>query len=168
MKAIHRTTIATYVASQRHLRGGLRGAKTLTQMADEIGTTKSTVRRWLRRDHWPLWMENWASAEDMWEASRQNRERLPQRERQAKQIAEERHRKALLADLDRSLVGLKSGVNLDATATSASDVPHGTSPTIGWPLCLLSCHRYSLRGGVPYLPFLGDHRSSSSRLQAPG
>ena len=44
--------------------------KTLTQMAKEIGTTKSTVRRWLRRDHWSLWMQHWASAEDLWEAER--------------------------------------------------------------------------------------------------
>ena len=109
MKQTHRTTIAAYVSAQRHLRGDRRGAKTLTQMAKEIGTTKTTVRRWLRRDHWPLWMEYWASAEDMWEAARQERENLPQRERQAKQIAVERHRKALLADLDRSLAGLMSG-----------------------------------------------------------
>jgi len=37
-------------------------------MAAELGTTKSTVRRWLRRDHWELWMEHWASAEEIWEA----------------------------------------------------------------------------------------------------
>ena len=83
MKQTHRTTIAAYVSAQRHLRGDRRGAKTLTQMAKEIGTTKSTVRRWLRRDHWALWMEYWASAEEIWEAARQERELLPQRERQA-------------------------------------------------------------------------------------
>ena len=37
--------MTAYVAAQRHLRGNLRGAKTLTQMAVELGTTKSTVRR---------------------------------------------------------------------------------------------------------------------------
>ena len=116
MKEKHRTTIATYVASQGHLRGDCRSPKTLTQMAKEIGTTKSTIRRWLRRDHWPLWMEFWASAEDMWEAARQEREYLPQRKRQAKQSALERHRKALLASLDRSLAELTSGGHLDAMA----------------------------------------------------
>jgi predicted transcriptional regulator len=42
--------------------------KTLTQIAREIGTTKDTVRRWLRRDHWDLWMEHWASVEEIWAA----------------------------------------------------------------------------------------------------
>jgi hypothetical protein len=36
-------------------------------MAAELGTTKSTVRRWPRRDRWQLWMENWASVEEIWE-----------------------------------------------------------------------------------------------------
>ena len=116
MKQTHRTTIAAYVSAQRHLRGDGWGTKTLTQKAKEIGTTKTTGRRWLRRDHWPLWMEYWASAEDMWETARQERANLPQRERQAKQIAEERHRKALLADLDCSLAELTSGGHLDAMA----------------------------------------------------
>jgi hypothetical protein len=39
-------------------------------MAAELGTSKSTVRRWLRRDHWDLWMENWASVDEIWEARR--------------------------------------------------------------------------------------------------
>jgi len=45
MKATNRTNVSAYVATQRHLRGDLSGAKTLTQMAAELGTTKSTVRR---------------------------------------------------------------------------------------------------------------------------
>ena len=56
-------------------------------------------------------MQHWASADELWEAARQDRELLPQRERQARQVAVERHRKALLADLDRSLTGLMSGVS---------------------------------------------------------
>ena len=51
MNETNRTAIAAYVATERHLKGNLRGAKTLTQMAAELGTTKTTVRRWLRRDH---------------------------------------------------------------------------------------------------------------------
>ena len=69
MKEMHRTAIAAYVSAQRHLRDDRRGAKTLTQMAREIGTTKNTIRRWLRRDHWGLWMEYWGSAEEMGEAA---------------------------------------------------------------------------------------------------
>jgi hypothetical protein len=112
MKQTHRTTIAAYVFAQRHLRGERRSPKTLTQMAKEIGTTKSTVGRWLRRDHRPLWMEHWASAEDMWEAAQQERERLPGgRERQP---AEEQARTAMLADLERSLVDLTSRARLGA------------------------------------------------------
>src|SRR5262245_3878185 len=67
MKATNRTKVAAYVAAQRHLRGDLRGAKTLTQMATELGTTVNTVRRWLRRDRWELWMEHWASVDEIWE-----------------------------------------------------------------------------------------------------
>ena len=33
--------MTAYVAAQRHLRGNLRGAKTLTQMALELGTTRA-------------------------------------------------------------------------------------------------------------------------------
>ena len=114
MKQTHRTTIAAYVSAQRHLRGDRRGPKTLTQMAKEIGTTKSTVRRWLRRDHWPLWMEYWASAEDIWEAARQDRATAEDRIGGQSKLLRSRHRKALLAGLDRSLADLMSGGHLDA------------------------------------------------------
>jgi IS30 family transposase len=73
MKETNRSNLTAYLAEQRHLRGDLRCAKTLTQMAAELGTTKSTVRRWLRRDHWDLWMEHWASVEEIWEARQQER-----------------------------------------------------------------------------------------------
>src|SRR5262245_45695917 len=43
------------------------------QMASELAATKSTVRRWLRRDHWELWMEHWASTDELWEAAQENR-----------------------------------------------------------------------------------------------
>src|SRR5262245_37704818 len=66
MQSHHRHKLAAYVASRRYLRETGREAKTLTQIAREIGTTKGTVRRWLRRDHWDLWMEHWASVEDLW------------------------------------------------------------------------------------------------------
>jgi uncharacterized protein YjcR len=71
------------------------GAKTLTQMATELGTSKSTVRRWLRRDHWDLWMERWASADELWVAAQQDRE--------AKQIAHEVHGHAPIVDLNHCL-----------------------------------------------------------------
>jgi uncharacterized protein YjcR len=44
-------------------------------MAAELGTAKSTVRRWLRRDHWDLWMEYWASVEEIWEDMKAERKR---------------------------------------------------------------------------------------------
>ena len=63
-----------------------------------------------RRDHWLLWMEYWASAEDMWEVAQQEKERLPGgRERQH---AEEQARTAMLADLERSLADLTSRARL--------------------------------------------------------
>jgi len=68
-----RTSVAAYVATDRHLRADLRGAKTLTQIAAELGTTKTTVRGWLRRDHWELWLEHWPTVEDLWEARQQER-----------------------------------------------------------------------------------------------
>ena len=76
MKEKKRTATATYVAADRHLRGDLRGAKTLTQMAAELGTTKNAVSRWLRRDHWELWMEHWASVEEIWEDMKAERESM--------------------------------------------------------------------------------------------
>ena len=102
MKGTNRTNVAAYVAANGHLRDDLRGAKTLTQMATELGTTKSTVRRWLRRDHWDLWMEHWASAEEIWEAARQDRE--------AMRIVKEVRLQALLTHLDRSLAELTSNL----------------------------------------------------------
>ena len=102
MKGTNRTNIAAYVSAQRHLKGDLRGAKTLAQMAAELATTKTTVRRWLRRDHWDLWMEYWASVEEIWEASRQDRG--------ANQIVHELHGEALLADLHRCLAELTSEI----------------------------------------------------------
>jgi DNA-binding transcriptional regulator YiaG len=76
MKEKKRTAVAAYLAVDRHLSDDLRGAKTLTQMAAELGTTKSTVRRWLRRDHWELWMEHWASVEEKWEDMKAERESM--------------------------------------------------------------------------------------------
>jgi hypothetical protein len=70
----HRHSLTAYVAADRHLRAcGGRGAKTLTQMAAQLGTTKNTVRRWLRRDHWDLWMEHRASVEEIWEELKRER-----------------------------------------------------------------------------------------------
>jgi hypothetical protein len=64
--SIHRRSLATYLALARHL--DQQGSpKTLTQIALDIGTTRHAVRRWLRRDHWELWMEHWASVEEIWE-----------------------------------------------------------------------------------------------------
>jgi hypothetical protein len=34
-------------------------------MVAELGTIKTIVRRWLRRNHWDLWMEHRASVEEM-------------------------------------------------------------------------------------------------------
>jgi len=51
MTTRHRIAIAAYVTAERHLTLDRRGAKTLTQIADEVGTHPNTVRRWLRRDH---------------------------------------------------------------------------------------------------------------------
>ena len=59
-------------------------------------------------------MEYWASAEEMWEATRLDREQPPHRDRQAKRLADERHRKALSASLNSSLAALMSGGPLDA------------------------------------------------------
>jgi hypothetical protein len=73
MKRSNRTNVAAYLTAKMHLGCNLRSAKTLAQMAAELGTTKTTVRRWLRHDHWDLWMEHWASAEELWQAAQENR-----------------------------------------------------------------------------------------------
>jgi hypothetical protein len=54
MGAPHRRSLAAYVSAGSHLREPGRDAKTLTQIAREIGTSRPTVRRWLRRDHPPV------------------------------------------------------------------------------------------------------------------
>jgi uncharacterized protein YjcR len=106
MKGTNRTNVAAYVAAQRHLRGNLRGPKTLTQMAAELGTTKSTVRRWPRRDHWDLWMEHWASVEEIWEAAIHDRARLLEEKRSS----DEGYPMVLVAELDRCLAELTNEV----------------------------------------------------------
>ena len=116
MKERYRTIITTYIAAQRHLRGDGRDAKTLTQMAKEIGTTKSTVSRWLRRDHWAHWMDHWASAEEIWKAEQQTRAQLPQEVREAKRQATGQGQAVLMAHLDRCLAELASGDQIDTMA----------------------------------------------------
>ena len=116
MNSRHRAVVAACVASQGHLRVDRRGVKTLTQMAKEIGTTKSTVRRWLRRDHWVLWMEYWASAEDIWEAEQQARAQLPHEVRVAKRQADRHRQAALMAHLDSCLAKLAIGNQVDGMA----------------------------------------------------
>src|SRR5262245_24805426 len=71
----YRTAIASYITSGRHLREGGEGAKTVKQMAKEIGTDPNTVRRWLRRDHWPLWMQHWPSVNELWGAAQRDQAR---------------------------------------------------------------------------------------------
>ena len=59
----HRLSITSYVAKNRHIARG--ATKNLTEIAHDIGTSRATVRRWLRRDHWTLWLQEWASAEEL-------------------------------------------------------------------------------------------------------
>jgi predicted transcriptional regulator len=102
MTTRHRTAITAYVAGERHLKEGGETAKTLSQIAEEIGTTTTTVRRWLRRDHRQLWMQYWPSANELWEEA--------QREKGRKRTDDRRDR-VLLAALDRSLEELLRGMS---------------------------------------------------------
>jgi hypothetical protein len=94
----HRTAIAAYVAAERHLREGGGAAKSLSQMAEEIGTTKTTVRRWLRRDHGALWLQHWPSVNELWEAAQRDRARLPCEHSRAHELLAELRQDALRAD----------------------------------------------------------------------
>ena len=76
MDTSYRSKVTAYIASQRHLKDNGRGAKTLRQMAKELGTTPSTVRRWVRRDHWDTWMDYWPSADEIWIELGKERDRL--------------------------------------------------------------------------------------------
>ena len=105
MQTPYRHALAAYVAADRHLRASGRGAKTLTQIGREIGTTRFTVRHWLRRDHWDLWMKHWASVEEIWEAGQRQRFSRDQ----GRRLADEQRRRELQADLDRSLARLLAG-----------------------------------------------------------
>jgi len=100
----YRAAVAAHVAGERHIRECGREAKTLNQIARELGTSKNTVRRWLRRDHWDLWMEHWASVEEIWDAAQRDREQSPRDQR--KRLANEQRKGELKAALDRSLARL--------------------------------------------------------------
>ena len=93
---------SAYLAAQRPTSGATpKVAKTLTQMAAELGTTKNTVRRWHRRDHWDLWMDHWASADELWEAALQDRTRLLHQHGEVTRHIHERRLEMLVVDLDR-------------------------------------------------------------------
>ena len=77
-------------------------------MAAELGTTKSTVRRWLRRDHWDLWMEHWASVDELWEVALQDRAQL----HEEKQRINKCRPKMLVLELDRCLTELTNEVGI--------------------------------------------------------
>jgi predicted transcriptional regulator len=98
-----KAAVAAYVAAERHMRECGRGAKTLAQIGREIGTTKSTVRYWLRRDHWDLWMDHWASAEEIWEEMQRDKALLPRQQRDPLRQDD------LKAELDRALAELIAG-----------------------------------------------------------
>ena len=108
--SIHRRSVAAYVAEARHL--DQHGAKTLKQMGREIGTTKDTVRRWLRRDHWDLWMEHWASVEEIWDDAQRDRLRRDGHQQDVVRRAEERRKAELKASLDQALADVMARVLL--------------------------------------------------------
>src|SRR5262245_23440733 len=89
------------------------------------GDPQSTVRRWLRRDHWALWMEHWASVEDIWEAEQQHRAQLPQQVKEAKRQADRDRQALLMAHLDCSLTELTTGHQVDHAGVSF------TAPDVG-------------------------------------
>ena len=107
MTSRHRTAIAAYVAAKRHLRVGGEGAKTVKQMAKEIGTDPNTVRRWLRRDHWDLWTQHWPSVNELWEEAQRDKAR----EGKLRSLADARAGRELVAFLDRSLQELLNGTS---------------------------------------------------------
>ena len=65
MKGMNRTNLCLPGRAEAPPGAILKGAKTLAQMVAELGTIKTIVRRWLRRNHWDLWMEHRASVEEM-------------------------------------------------------------------------------------------------------
>jgi predicted transcriptional regulator len=73
----------------------------MKEIAADIGTTTTTVRRWLRRDHHSLWMEYWPSANELWDAA--------QMEKAGKRV-DDRRDGELVAALGRSLGELLSGM----------------------------------------------------------
>ena len=116
MQSLHRRSLAAYVAADRHLNACSRGAKTLTQMAAELGTTKNTVRRWLRRDQWDLWMEYWASVEEIWEAAQRSRQRMSPHKRQTERLARGQQQRELMTALDSSLLDIAGGMGHSESA----------------------------------------------------
>ena len=72
MKNSNRSNIAAYISSKRHLTDNGGQAKTLKQVAHELGTAPTTVRRWLRRDHWETWLDWWPNVPDLLEDTRRS------------------------------------------------------------------------------------------------
>lgn len=58
----HRQRLAEYLAAGRHVLPDGR-VKPMWRVGEELGTSRETVQRWLRRDHREAWLKLWAMPE---------------------------------------------------------------------------------------------------------
>jgi hypothetical protein len=74
----HRATLGAYIRAGRHMVSENK-AKTIPQIASEIGMSTTTARHWLKADHYAEWLEWWPSVEALFaEWQQKDRRAAPQ------------------------------------------------------------------------------------------
>lgn len=58
----HRVTLGEYISAGRHLTSETR-AKPIREIAAETGISTTTVRHWLKADHYDVWLDWWPTVE---------------------------------------------------------------------------------------------------------
>ena len=71
----HRVTLAAYIRDGRHMLTDDK-AKTIRQIAEDAGMSTTTVRHWLKVDHYDVWLDWWPSVEALWEEWQKNKPAL--------------------------------------------------------------------------------------------
>lgn len=62
----HRATLGEYIRAGRHVISETR-AKIIREIAAETGISTTTVRHWLKRDHYDEWLYYWPTPDALWE-----------------------------------------------------------------------------------------------------
>lgn len=61
----HREVLRDYILAGRHVISDAE-AKPMSQIAAETGMSTTTVRHWLKADHYDEWLHYWPTVEALW------------------------------------------------------------------------------------------------------